>query len=83
MAEELTMTAGHLPLVIRQEGMIKADAWFGTIGVRLDSATDGVQELFVFLRYGEPGRRPGGPFAGFGQASKPAADVASLIHVFV
>ena len=79
MADELAMAAGQLPFVAGEEGIIKAYARFGSKGVWFDGASYSVQKLFIPFRYGEPGRRPGGPLAGLGQSGKSAADVVATV----
>ena len=79
MADDLAMAAGDLALVPRQEGMIKTNARFRTQGIWLNGPAKGIKKLFVFIRYWEPGRRPGGPLARFGQSGKPAANVVATI----
>ena len=66
VADELAMATGQLPLVSRQEGIVKADARFGPIDVGFDRVSDSFPEGLVPFRYGKPGRGPGGPFPGLG-----------------
>ena len=79
MTDDLTMAAGELPLIARQEGMIKAYARSGPKGVWLDGTAQRVKERFVLFRYGESGRRPSRPLPRSGQSGKPAADVVATV----
>jgi hypothetical protein len=65
VANELAVTAGKLNLVAAHQRFKNGGIILWTLEIGTDGLDQGGKKLFILVRHGKSGPRPGGAFAGF------------------